>query len=319
MAKPQDKIVDAKELEQIRRENPNLDFPVTPVVVNGKTMYKLGASRADSSDVADDTIYTLEQVQQIETDSGTTYAKYPAPLPDGTTGYRLGKSYAPEGIEGLNVFQQKTAEEFQSDARFWISDKTAPRLNALNNLAIYEDALNQLESGAVVIGDTKEKILGLLAGIGMDDPIRAFINPNSQDVYDNIRSVVMLGLRETLGAQFTEREGNRLVRASYNPNLTAEQNAKRLRRMATLLKDTIAYKDMLSDMALSEEGIVSLVKGTQGSLRSYLDSQLNILEHEYNQDALLNGTPTIPTNPQDRKPPIIYPKDVQDIINKYSS
>jgi hypothetical protein len=307
-------------LEEFKAKNPNLDFAVKPVVVNGEVRFEAGASRAGTS-AGDGTIYSLDEIQKLESDSGMTFTKTPARRPDGSQGFMLGKSYAPEskGIDVFNKFQMETAESFQDDARFWLSDRTQPRLRAKNNLAVYEDALTQLESGGVVVGDTKEKMLGLLAGIGLDDPIRAFINPDSQDLYDNVRSVVFLGLRETLGAQFTENEGNRLVRASYNPSLSPQQNAKRLRRMADLLRDTIEYKDMLSDMALSEEGIVSLVKGTQQGISSYLDSQIDIFEAEYNQDALLQGLPTIPTGRDKPKAPISHPQDVQDILNQYST
>ena len=61
------------------------------------------------------------------------------------------------------------------------------------------------------------------------DWARAIVNPQAQDALDRVRGVVFQSLRETLGAQFTEREGQRFVEASYNPMLSQDQNADRLR------------------------------------------------------------------------------------------
>lgn len=320
LQKPQDRFVTPEEYQKILADNPNMNFSATPVVVNGEPLLKLGASRLPSATETPSQPMTVEEAAEFEKQTGTIYAKTPVRLPDGSLGVRLGKSYAPEGegVSQFTKFEEKTAEEFQSDARYWISDKSTPRLKAQNNLAIFEEALTQLESGEVILGTTGEKITSLLAGIGMDDPIRQFFNPDSQNVLDNIRGVIFLGLRETLGAQFTENEGARLVRASYNPALTNEQNVQRLKRMADLLRTTIAYKDELSSKALSEDGIVDLVKGGVQSMKSFFDSELRIMEDEYNQAALLAGEETIPVGGQKPKPPIQYPASIQDIINKYS-
>ena len=63
--------------------------------------------------------------------------------------------------------------------------------------------------------------------------LKAFTNPESVGVEDDIRSIIFQSLRETLGAQFTEREGDRLVAASFNPLLSEEINAVRLKRLRT--------------------------------------------------------------------------------------
>jgi len=57
------------------------------------------------------------------------------------------------------------------------------------------------------------------------------LNPQAADAFDNVRNVVFEGLKETLGGQFAEREGERLVAAAYNPYLPPEMNIKRLRRL----------------------------------------------------------------------------------------
>ncbi len=45
---------------------------------------------------------------------------------------------------------------------------------------------------------------------------------------DLVRAVVFQSLKKTLGGQFTEREAQRLVEATFNPSLPPEQNIKRI-------------------------------------------------------------------------------------------
>ena len=93
--------------------------------------------------------------------------------------------------------------------------------DALMNLVKLKDALTELEKpGSMVTG----------AIIGMaPDLVNAFINPTATDVRENIESVVQRNLKAVLGAQFTEREGERLISRAFNPKLPPETNAKRLK------------------------------------------------------------------------------------------
>jgi len=61
--------------------------------------------------------------------------------------------------------------------------------------------------------------------------VRAFTNPESVGLEDDIRSIIFQSLRETLGAQFTEREGEKLIAATFNNLLSEEINAERLKRL----------------------------------------------------------------------------------------
>ena len=66
--------------------------------------------------------------------------------------------------------------------------------------------------------------------VGMaPDLVNAFINPGATDVRESIESVVQRNLKAVLGAQFTEKEGERLISRAFNPKLSPERNARRLR------------------------------------------------------------------------------------------
>jgi hypothetical protein len=91
-----------------------------------------------------------------------------------------------------------------------------------SNLDKLDKVIGQLESTQNLTGP----VIGNVPTV-----LKAFTNPQAVGVEDDIRSIIFQSLRETLGAQFTEREGDRLVAASFNPLLSEEINAERLKRL----------------------------------------------------------------------------------------
>jgi hypothetical protein len=91
-----------------------------------------------------------------------------------------------------------------------------------SNLDKLDKVISQLES--------TQNLTGPVIG-NVPTALKAFYNPESVGVEDDIRSIIFQSLRETLGAQFTEREGDRLVAASFNALLSEEINAVRLKRL----------------------------------------------------------------------------------------
>jgi hypothetical protein len=261
-----------------------------------------------------------EEILKLQQDTGLTYVQYPGKDPSGSgqDGAYLGRSLAPDEQPILMDFEQDTAKGFQEDARAWVSDGSLPRQTALSNLSVYDEAITALESGAVITGTLSEKLNGILEVVGQDDTIRAFFNPDGQNQLDNIRGVVFQGLRETLGAQFTEKEGLRLVAATYNTKLSPQQNARRLKRLSQLLKDSIEYKDKLSELSLTRDGVISLV--TQGGPRTknWLNSQIDIMEQEFRQADGLAGVGEEPTDPN-YKPPLVISPEAKRLVDLYST
>ena len=91
-----------------------------------------------------------------------------------------------------------------------------------SNLDKLDKVIGQLESSQNLTGP----VIGNVPTV-----LKAFTNPQAVGVEDDIRSIIFQSLRETLGAQFTEREGDRLVAASFNALLSEEINAVRLKRL----------------------------------------------------------------------------------------
>ena len=137
----------------------------------------------------------------------------------------------------LTVAQKKMAEEAGKGAYEW---DQGGRAGAKENIDKFQGVLTDLEDGNL---DTRT--LTEFAPL-LGDWARAAVNPSGQQGLDTIRGVIFQGLRETLGAQFTEKEGERLVNASYNPKLSEADNIARLKPALKRMRDTFAAKEALT-------------------------------------------------------------------------
>jgi hypothetical protein len=68
------------------------------------------------------------------------------------------------------------------------------------------------------------------------------VNPDAAQTREAIEEVVQRNLRLVLGAQFTEREGERLISRAYNPRLEEEQNIERVQRLFKSIEDAMNAK-----------------------------------------------------------------------------
>jgi hypothetical protein len=109
-------------------------------------------------------------------------------------------------------------------------------------LAKYDEILSVL--------DDQNNITGALVGTVMDhgwipESVKALAVGDAINTLDTIRSIVFESLRDTLGAQFTEKEGDRLVAAAYNQYLPEEMNRARMMRMRDQLVKTADAKNRM--------------------------------------------------------------------------
>lgn len=116
--------------------------------------------------------------------------------------------------------------------------ETGGGADQISNLVKLKDALYELEK-------PNSMLTGPIVG-SVPDLINAFLNPGATDVRENIESVVQRNLRVVLGAQFTEEEGKRLIARAFNPKLSPERNARRLR----LLIEAMEQAAMANNSAL---------------------------------------------------------------------
>jgi hypothetical protein len=137
----------------------------------------------------------------------------------------------------LSPAQKKFAEEAGKGAYSW---DQGGRQTAQENIGKFGQIIQDLEQGQL---DTRT--LSEFVPFG-GDWWRSALNPTGQQGLDNVRGVIFQGLRDTLGAQFTEKEGERLVNAAYNPKLSEEQNIARLKPALARMKATFQAKEALT-------------------------------------------------------------------------
>jgi|GEM_PF-2656893 len=101
------------------------------------------------------------------------------------------------------------------------------------------EALGILESGQEVTGPMQGAINRL--GLG------ALFNQDGTIAKENVEEVVQRSLREILGAQFTENEGQRLIARAFNDQLPPAENAKRVRRLLQTIQGMADSKQAMVD------------------------------------------------------------------------
>jgi len=174
----------------------------------------------------------------------------------------------------LSVVQEELEKGVGKD----LAEFNKNRASAKSNIKIYEGLIDGLNSGEITTGTLREQFTPAFAGI--DEATRAFFNPVGQDAVDRVRLVVFQSLRDTLGAQFTEAEGQRLTQATYNPNLSPELNIKRLEDVKSVLDNTLAAREAELDFFTQNPGSTMIDFARQGGLNAMdvFESELRTLE-----------------------------------------
>ena len=142
------------------------------------------------------------------------------------TNIDLGKQ---SGIEAVN---KKISDEYVT----WLGGGSA---DATKNVAQISNAINMLQSGDVTTGVKS----GLIAKSGLG----AFLDPEGTGLREQVEEVVQRNLRVVLGAQFTEKEGERLINRAYNPSLSTQQNLKKLNALFTQMQTALDQKNAMMD------------------------------------------------------------------------
>jgi hypothetical protein len=142
------------------------------------------------------------------------------------------------------------------------------------------------------------------AGLGLvPDVVRNAVAPESIAVRDMVESVIQQSLRQILGAQFTEKEAERLIQRSYNEKLDEKTNAKKLdatikelETMAQAKEQAAKYfekngtlrgfKSDIKNMIPSQTGKMVLMKAPNGQrarvpenkVQDYIDKGATVIE-----------------------------------------
>jgi len=195
---------------------------------------------------------TLDQLNQLQ-DEGMDYTATPM----GGGNYMVTKISPFSQQKGdedafQEAAQRKAGEAFGTSITEW---QSGGAFQARKNLRSVNNAFEALASGSA---DTRT-FFDFVPDIGgFKDAARAFFNPTGQDAYDNVVSVVATTLKQALGGAFTEKEGTRILNASYNPQLSPEQNLQRLAGISATISSTIEAKDAQAEAFMKGEDWRSL-------------------------------------------------------------
>ena len=163
----------------------------------------------------------------------------------------------------LNLSPAETARDKTAGTALAKWDDSG-RATVTSNITALDNIVGGLEDGQI---KTRGFIDALPFG---SDWARAIMNPEAADAKNRVEGVIFQTLKETLGAQFTEREGKRLVEASYNPMLDPATNAARLRDYSNGLKKAVQARE--SQMAYLKEN--KTLQGYNGATPAGVMSQV---------------------------------------------
>lgn len=168
------------------------------------------------------------------------------------------------------IGQQTLDREFAKDYNDW---RTGGKADFEENKQIFEEAIGALESGNVSTGT--------LAGVGARTP---GVRTETRELETRVRKALNSMLRATLGAQFTEKEGEKIFQQTFDPFASPDENVKNMR--------TELNKIQKRAQALEQQGQVF---EEQGTLKGFQASQPRSLSQR-DQQALdwANSNPDDP-------------------------
>ena len=127
--------------------------------------------------------------------------------------------------------QKKQDQDFAPIANTWA---TTGRADAFKLTEQLEEVVTALESG--------KNLTGYDVGI-MPDFILAYTNPDAIDAREAVQEVIARNLKEILGGQFAQKEGENLLARAYNPLLDEKQNLRRVKAVLNMMKAAAMQKE----------------------------------------------------------------------------
>lgn len=141
----------------------------------------------------------------------------------------------------LTPGQEAVDKKFGEQVFEWMSGGGQDMTGQIAQLGAVAQELENIEAG------TSDKDLTGMSVALTPQFVRAFTNPDSVDAKEQVEEVVQRNLRLILGAQFTEREGERLIARAYNFRLGEGKNAARVRRLLLQMSTAAQQKQAMVD------------------------------------------------------------------------
>ena len=251
--------------------------PVTVIEIGKKKTPKQGDEYTDMS---------VEAYQDLVQTTGVSYNHTRLIGPDGVPFIRVRDSdeqpmtaTLAQEIERAKAVGKGEGESFikrRDDISKWYREN---RPEALSDIQKFDEMILALSTGQA---QTRGFVDLLPVGDTVRDFARGFFDPESQEVVDNLRSVVQKQLKAILGGAFSQAEGERLIANAYNPMLKPEQNIKRIQRAQNVMKQVLAQRDL---------EYKSIVK--DGKLPDFADSEALLIKLNNETEKMFGSSPKI--------------------------
>jgi hypothetical protein len=209
-------------------------------------LYKTWKAENPDGTVSD---FLKEEKGATPTEKMQFYKIWKAENPDGTLeefSVAIGDVTA-EKPDGPSEGIKAKDKDFAKIANKWESGGKTDTLKLINQLS---EAVDALDSG--------RNLSGPVIGI-MPDQFNAFFNPEAIDVREKVQEVVARNLKEILGGQFAQKEGENLLARAYNPKLEESENRRRVQ----------ALLQQIQQAAIARDSMVKYFNQNNGSLVGY--------------------------------------------------
>jgi hypothetical protein len=160
------------------------------------------------------------------------------------------------GGSKLTPGQESIDKKFADD---YVSWKAGGGQDMTSQVAQLKPVIEALESG--------QPITGIQVAV-QPDLLLAITNPKALQSREQVEEVVQRNLRAVLGAQFTEKEGERLISRAYNPKLAPEENAKRVRKLFLQMSTAAEQKQAMVDY-FDQNGTLRGFSGKMPSVQDF--------------------------------------------------
>jgi hypothetical protein len=159
----------------------------------------------------------------------------------------------------------------ETPGRKKVDEKYAEEFVAWEASGGYADIVKQLgQLREVSKALETENLTGPITG-NIPDAVKQFTNPEAIAARDAVEEVVQRNLRLILGAQFTEKEGERLIARAFNPKLSEAENKKRVDRLITQIETAAKAKQESADY-FRENGTLTGWGGRRYTLTDFEDA-----------------------------------------------
>lgn len=159
--------------------------------------------------------------------------------PSGDTNIQVstGDNNGSQGIPNTDAVADLN-KKYSADLLKWVQ----------NDNADSQKLILQLETVSKALSDGETNLSGPILNL-IPDALKAFTEGGQKAINtrEAVEEVVQRNLKLILGGQFTEREGEKLVKRAFNPALDESENLIRVNRLLAQMKAAAAAKQAMAD------------------------------------------------------------------------